>query len=265
MSQLLTFPTPANQLAKPAEVKTRSFSPHPPWIVRLINDIAPYQERIFNCPLVKETAKGSLSLEQMRGWLMQLYPFIETFPQWIALNIAKAENAMAREILIDNVRVEKWHAKQWMDMTDAFGISREELQGCAILPEVEALTHYMWSINLRGTLAESMSAMTYAIEGTTQGIAQAVLQGFPKYDGRDGIHLTKRAYAWMKNHARYDEAHPLEALEIIIQSTDTEHLKDRVTQAAKRSMEYFHIALDACYRNFNPVDVSVSHRSAHAA
>ena len=265
MSQLLTFPTPANQLAVSPGIKKRTFSPHPPWIVHLIKDMAPYQERIFNCPLVKETAKGSLSLEQMRGWLMQLYPFIETFPQWIALNIAKADDAMAREILIDNVRVEKWHAKQWMDMTDAFGISRDALHSCSILPEVEALTHYMWSINLRGTLAESMSAMTYAIEGTTQGIARAVLQGFPKYDGRDGIHLTKRAYTWMKNHARYDEAHPLEALEIIIRSTDTEPLKEKVTQAAKRSMEYFHIALEACYRKFTPVDVSVYHRSAHAA
>ena len=136
-------------------------------------------------------------------------------------------------------------------MTDAFGITREELQNCSVLPEVEALTHYMWSINLRGTLAESMSAMTYAIEGTTQGIARAVLEGFPHYEGRDGIHLTKRAYAWMKNHARYDEAHPLEALEIIIRSTDSEPLRDKVTHAAKRSMEYFYIALDACYRKFS--------------
>ncbi len=264
MSQLLTFPNQASRIAEAGGAK-RSFSPHPPWIVHLINETAPYQQRIFNCPLVKETSKGTLSLEQMRGWLIQLYPFIETFPQWIALNIAKAQDAFAREILIDNVRVEKWHAKQWMDMTDAFGISREELRDCAVLPEVEALTHYMWSINLRGTLAESMGAMTYAIEGTTQGIAQAVLQGFPKYDGRDGIRLTKRAYAWMKNHARYDEAHPLEALEIIIRTTDSEHLKHKILCAAKRSMEYFHIALDACYRKFSPVDLSVYRPAVHAA
>ncbi len=265
MSQLITFPKPSNRITETSRGKRQSFSPHPTWIVHLINEISPYQQRIFSCPLVKETSKGTLSLEQMRGWLMQLYPFIETFPQWIALNIAKASEAFAREILIDNVRVEKWHAKQWMDMTDAFGISREELRNCAVLPEVEALTHYMWSINLRGSLAESMSAMTYAIEGTTQGIARAVLEGFPHYEGRDGIHLTKRAYAWMKNHARYDEAHPLEALEIIIRSTDSGCHKDKVIHAAKRSMEYFYIALDACYRKFSPIDVSVYHRSSHAA
>lgn len=265
MSQLLTFPNQASRMHEVSGGKKRTFSPHPPWIVHMIEEIDPYQQRIFNCPLVKETSKGCLSLEQMRGWLIQLYPFIETFPQWIALNITKAPEAFAREILIDNVRVEKWHAKQWMDMTDAFGITRDELRDCAILPEVEALTHYMWSVNLRGTLAESMSAMTYAIEGTTQGIAQAVLQGFPKYEGRDGIHLTKRAYAWMRNHARYDEAHPLEALEIIIRSTETDDQKQKVIKAAKRSMEYFYIALDACYSKFSPVDLAVYHRSAHAA
>ena len=266
MSQVLPFPNRApSKIAEIKSVTKRSLTPHPPWIVQLINEINPYQERIFNCPLVKETSRGSLSLQQMRGWLMQLYPFIETFPQWIALNIAKAQDAFAREILIDNVRVEKWHAKQWMDMTDAFGISRDDLRGCSVLPEVEALTHYMWSINLRGSLAESMSAMTYAIEGTTQGIARAVLQGFPKYDGRDGIHLTKRAYAWMRNHARYDEAHPLEALEIIIQTANSEQLKQKIVPAATRSMEYFYIALDACYRKFSPLDLSVSHGAAYVA
>jgi len=265
MSQVLTFPNHASRITESSGGRKRAFTPHPPWIVRLINHIHPYQQRILTCPLVKETSKGSLSLQQMRGWLMQLYPFIETFPQWIALNIAKAEEEFAREILIDNVRVEKWHAKQWMDMTDAFGISRDELRACAILPEVEALTHYMWSINLRGTLAESMSAMTYAIEGTAQGIARAVLQGLPKYEGRDGIRLSKRAYAWMKNHARYDETHPLEALEIIIRTTDSEELKHKVIQAGTRSMEYFYIALDACYRKFLPLNLSVCHRSGYAA
>ena len=99
MSQLLTFPSPSNTGTNTSVGKRRSFSPHPPWIVHLINEIDPYQQRIFNCPLVKDTSRGTLSLEQMRGWLMQLYPFIETFPQWIALNITKAPQAFAREIL----------------------------------------------------------------------------------------------------------------------------------------------------------------------
>lgn len=243
----------------------RQFTSHPEWVSQFIEDVAPYQQEVWECHLVRETSLGILSLSQMRGWLTQLYPFIETFPQWIALNIAKAPDAYGREILIDNVRVEKWHAKQWIAMTEAFGVSREDLFTAKILPEVEALTHYMWSVNLRGSLAESMSAMTYAIEGTTQGIAREVLKGLPKYDGLEGIRLTKRACAWMVNHARYDETHPLEALEIIKRSTFNEDMQVRVREAAKRSMEYFLMALNACYIAFAPRGCVSVRREACAA
>ncbi|RMH08200.1 MAG: hypothetical protein D6704_03625 [Nitrospirae bacterium] len=266
MAQVLTFPHHRTHgFPTTAPTQRHQFSPHPSWIVDLIDTLKPYQERVWNCPLVQEASTGSLSLRQMQGWLIQLYPFIETFPQWIAMNITKASDPYAREILIDNIRVEKWHAKQWVDMTEAFGVSLDELHHASILPEVEALTHYMWSINLRGTLAESLSAMTYAIEGTTHGIAQAVLQGFPKYDGRYGIRLTKRAYAWMQNHARYDETHPLEALEIIKRESPPEEIQSRVKYAAQRSMEYFFMALDACYRHFAPEDCSFHSLPASAA
>lgn len=256
MAQVLNFSKHVNALTTTALFKTHQFSACPAWLIEMIREIEPYQERIWNCPLVKETSKGVLSLQQMRGWLTQLYPFVETFPQWIALNIAKAPDAFSREILIDNVRVEKWHAKQWIEMAEAFGLTQVELREAPILPEVEALTHFMWSINLRGSLGESISAMTCAIEGTTQGIARAVLQGFQKYDGRDGIHLTKGACAWMNNHARYDQIHLAEALEIITRFTQTEESKGQVVTAATRSMEYFLMALDACHLKFAPVELS---------
>ena len=256
MAQVLNFSKPVNALTQTSLLKTRQYSVRPAWLIEMIREIEPYQERIWNCPLVKETSKGVLSLQQMRGWLTQLYPFVETFPQWIALNIAKAPDAFSREILIDNVRVEKWHAKQWLEMAEAFGLTQGELMEAAILPEVEALTHFMWSINLRGTLAESISAMTCAIEGTTQGIARAVLQGFQKYDGRAGIHLTKGACAWMNNHSRYDQIHLTEALEIITRFTQTEGSRVQVLTGARRSLEYFLMALDACYQKFAPVSLS---------
>lgn len=265
MSTPVTVLSAQGQATNTAAPKGRQFTPHPPWVQNLIQEIEPYQRQVWECPLVQETSQGSLSLNQMRGWLLQLYPFIETFPQWIALNIAKTKDPYSREILIDNVRVEKWHAKQWVHMAVAFGIREEELAHVKVLPEVDALTHYMWAVNLRDGLAECMAAMTYAIEGTTQGIARAVLQGFPKYDGRDGVRLTKRAYAWMQNHARYDESHPLEALEIIKHYTDTKSMQVQVKDAATRSMEYFLMAFDACYRHFSPYGFSHLQHEALAA
>jgi pyrroloquinoline quinone (PQQ) biosynthesis protein C len=55
----------------------------------------------------------------------------------------------------------------------------------------------------------------------------------------------------MREHARYDDEHPLEALEIIKLYANTHELQDKVRQAAKRSLEYLFMALVACYTNFS--------------
>jgi len=73
MSQLLTFPNLASGITEVSGIKRRSFSPHPPWIVHLITETDSYQERIFNCSLVKETSKGTLSLEPRNGsWITKV-------------------------------------------------------------------------------------------------------------------------------------------------------------------------------------------------
>ncbi len=75
---------------------------------------------------------------------------------------------MSRTYLIDNIRLEKHHADQWIDMTHGFGVSLEELSQSPILAEVEALTHWLWSITTRGSFTELVAAMHYSIEGITQ-------------------------------------------------------------------------------------------------
>jgi len=228
----------------------RKFSPDPSWVLELKRHIEPYMEAILGCRLVQEASAGTLSLKQMRAWIVQLYPFIETFPKWIALNITKTHDALSRGFMIDNVRVEKKHAEQWVYMAQGFGINQAELFTVQPLPEVDALTHWLWSINTQGTLAEAVGATNYAIEGITQGIAKLTIKGFPYYNGLDGVHLDKKAYWWMEAHARYDDLHPLQALEVMKLYTTTRELEEKVTFATRRSLEYMLMALEACYIHF---------------
>ena len=176
-----------------------------PWILELKRRTQPYWEAILACRLVQEGSRGTLSMERMKGWILQLYRFIETFPKWIALSIVKTSDQETRGFLIDNVRVEKKHAAQWVQMALGFGVDKTELYSVEPLPAVDALTRGRWSINTQGTLAEAVSATNYAIEGVTQGIAKLGLEGLPHYAGMPGISLDKKALAWMKNHAKYDE------------------------------------------------------------
>ena len=56
-------------------------------------------------------------------------------------------------------------------MAEGFGVKRADLYTVKPLPEVDALTHWLWSINTQGTLAEAVAATNYAIEGITKDIA----------------------------------------------------------------------------------------------
>jgi pyrroloquinoline quinone (PQQ) biosynthesis protein C len=188
----------------------------------------------------------------MRAWLTQLYPFIETFPKWIALNIPKTQDDISRGFLIDNIRVEKRHAEQWVYMAEGFGIKRADLYTVKPLPEVDALTHWLWSINTQGSLAEAVGATNYAIEGITQEIAKLTVKGFPHYEGVDGIHLERKAYWWMEAHAKYDDLHPQQALEIMKMYATTKELQDKVTFVSRRSLEYMLMGFETCYTQFQP-------------
>lgn len=232
--------------------KPRWFTPDPPWVLDMKTRIQPHWQAVLDCPLVREAAAGTLSLRQMHAWMTQLYPFIETFPKWIALNIAKTQDPVSRAFMIDNVRVEKRHAEQWVLMAEGFGIDAKELYALQPIPEVDALTHWLWSINTQGSLAEAVGATNYAIEGITHDISTTVVKGFPLYEGRDGLRLTKKAYWWMEAHAKYDDMHPIEALHVMKLYTTSKDLEEKVTFAAQRSLEYMLMALDACYTRFQP-------------
>jgi pyrroloquinoline quinone (PQQ) biosynthesis protein C len=228
----------------------RGCSEDPAWVVELKDSLKPHWDAVLNCRLIRGAAEGTLSLAQMRGWMVQLYPFIECFPKWLALSIVRTQDPASRAFLIDNLRVEKKHAQQWIRMAEGFGVSEQELTEITPLPGVEALTHWLWSINTHGLLVEAVAATNYSIEGVTQGIAKSTVRGFPLYEQREGIHLSRKAYAWMEAHAKYDDLHPIYALEIIKRYAQTAEVQEKVKSAARRSLEFLLMALETCYTHF---------------
>jgi pyrroloquinoline quinone (PQQ) biosynthesis protein C len=250
LSTKATTPDPEERYR--AFKRGKKLTSHPAWILDLRQHIEPTWNAILKCRLLQEASAGTLSLPQMRAWLTQLYPFIETFPKWIALNIPKTQDAISRGFLIDNIRVEKRHAEQWVYMAEGFGIKRADLYTVEPLPEIDALTHWLWSINTQGKLAEAVGATNYAIEGITQEIAKVTVKGFPHYEGVDGIHLERKAYWWMEAHAKYDDLHPQQALEIMKMYATTKELQDKVTFVTRRSLEYMLMGFETCYTQFQP-------------
>lgn len=232
-------------------------TPHPDWVLELIDYLRPYNERVVNSTFFEAIRGGTLSRRQFQGALINFYPLIESFPQFMSLNLVKLPacgskwSRKTRLWLMLNLNVERRHADWWRNFAAGFGVSEEELNACiAPPPEIEAINHYLWHVSERGSLAEGISAVNYAIEGPTGEWTKSLRDTFKGYAGVDGIEINKRTMQWVTAHASYDDKHPHQALEIVKAYATTPEEQRKVRQAARRSMEYYALALEASYTLF---------------
>lgn len=237
----------------------RELSVHPQWVESLQGYIKPYWDGLLQGQWCEGVANTRLTVEEMQGWILQLYPFIHAFPKFLAEALTKVEDDYSRSFLIDNIRVEKAHAEHWIWMGQGFGLSRQELLDAAdgtrpVLRDVQSLTDWMWYINTKGSLAEAVAATSYAIEGIAGDIARKVTAGFEAYRGQPGVEMGPKTYKWFREHAHYDDDHPKIALEIVKRYATTERLQTKVMLAAKRSVQLLHNALTTGYEAYTPAE-----------
>ena len=231
-------------------------SPHPQWIKSLQEYVRPYWEELLQGEWGNAVASGRLTISEMQGWILQLYPFIHAFPKFLAEALIKVEDEYARSFLIDNIRVEKAHAEHWIWMGQGFGLRQEEMLELAdgsrpVLRDVQSLTDWLWYVNTKGTLAEAVAATSFAVEGVTGDLSRITIAGFESYRGTPGVDMNPKTYKWMREHARYDDEHPKIALEIVKRYAITERTQTRVMLAAKRSLQLLHLALNTSYRAYS--------------
>ena len=226
----------------------RKISPPPLWVSSLYEFVAPYWDGLVNGLWADGVASTKLSVEQMRGWILELYPFIYDFPKFLAEGLIKVEDEFSRTFLIENIRIEKAHAEHWLWMGEGFGLSRQQMLDLAegktaVLRDVQSLTDWVWRVNAKGTLAESVAATSFAIEGVAGALARKVAAGFEAYRGHLGVDMNPKTYKWIREHAHYDDEHPKFALEIVKRYALTDHMQRQVMFAAKRSLELLDLAL----------------------
>ena len=228
----------------------------PTWIHSVKAYVQPYWDGLVDGPLVHRASTGQLSLAEMRGWMLQMYPVIHAFPKFLAEVLIKVEDDHARSFFIDNIRVERAHATHWVAMCEGFGVDRGLLMQLAegdrpVLRDVQSLSDWLWYINCKGTMAEAVVATSFAIEGAIGDISRRVVEGFKYYDGHDGVLLNSRTYKWFREHAHYDDMHPKIALEIVERYATTPRTRTRAMFAAKRSLQLLEQALMAATYSYS--------------
>jgi|KBSMisStaDraftv2_1062788.scaffolds.fasta_scaffold219647_1 pyrroloquinoline quinone (PQQ) biosynthesis protein C len=232
----------------------------PPWVDSLHAYVKPYWDHLLDGPWAEGIAAGKLTLPEMQGWMLQIYPFIHAFPKFLAEALIKVEDDYSRSFFINNIRVEKGHAEHWLWMGEGFGVQREAMLELAdgskpLLRDVQSLTDWLWHVNTKGSLAEAVAATSFAIEGMAGDIARKVTDGFKHYKDEPGVDLSSKTYRWMREHAHYDDEHPKIALEIVQRYATTERMQTRVMLAAKRSIQMLDHALVTSYQAFSEASV----------
>jgi pyrroloquinoline quinone (PQQ) biosynthesis protein C len=218
------------------------------WVESLHTYVKPDWNDLVSGEFATKVINGSWSLEAMRGWILQLYPFIHAFPKFLAEALIKVEDEYSRSFLIDNIRVEKAHADHWLWMGEGFGIPRKDMMALAtgeraLLRDVQSLSDWIWYINAKGSLEEAVAATSFAIEGATGDLSRALLEGFESYGSRPGVTMNPRTTRWFRNHAKYDDEHPRIALAVVKRYAQTERSRMKVMVAARRSLQLLNLAL----------------------
>lgn len=227
----------------------------PQWVESLHEYVKPHWEDLLSGTWVQGVSAGQMTIEEMQGWMLQMYPFIHAFPKFLAAALMKVEDDYSRSFLINNIRVEKAHAEHWMWMGVGFGLRSDEMLELAeghkpVLSDVQSLTDWLWYINTKGSLAEAVAATSFAVEGATGALARKVMSGFESYKHHPHVDFNPKTYKWMKEHARYDDEHPKIALEIVKRYAVDDSLQTRVMLATSRSLQLLHQALLTSYRAY---------------
>lgn len=230
-----------------------AITPHPDWAQRFWDDLLPFKDAIARHPLFVAMAAGDLPLASFRHALLNFYPLVGNFPHYMALTLARAQPVdqpgilAARDWLINNIRIEQRHLYWYRDWAAGFGVTGAALDAVIPPPAMDAINHFLWQVNQRASIAESIAATNLAIEWATGDWTRAVVKGMRLYAERGEAVLDRRSMAWLRAHAHYDDAHPHEAMELVKQLCgDDAALQRRCLQAARRGMEYYLLALDHC-------------------
>lgn len=228
-------------------------TPHPAWAEKFWNDLVPLKDAIARHPLFEEMAAGNLSPARFGLALLYFYPLVGNFPNY-SLTLAKTRDVSqpgilaARDWLMGNIRIEQRHLYWYRDWAAGFGISGEQLDSVCPPAAMDAVNHYLWNINQRASVAEGIAATNLAIEWATGDRTRSVVKGMRCYAERGEANIDRRTMAWLRAHAHYDDAHPYEAMELVkrLCGSDTGQ-QAHAFAAARRGMEYYLLALDACY------------------
>lgn len=225
---------------------------YPVWLQRVVRNTERLKSRVVHHELFLLMRDARLPLPVMQRFLVGVWPTIEQFPRFMAMNVKKISHGsslgedMARRYLLHNIRVEQKHADHWVEWAGAAHLTLDDLKQGDGVEGLAALAHWCWYVCDQAPLAVAMAATNYAVEGAT-GEWSCVVCSRNAYAESLPQDIRGPATRWLRVHAHYDDTHPWEALEIIatlLGHAPEARAIDAVQRAIRTSYAYMEMALD---------------------
>lgn len=215
---------------------------NPPWVAEMDRALEPQRQAILDLPVVVDASENRLAERPMQDFLVAFYPIIRDFPQWLGVLLARSP-ASGRAFFEDNIRVERRHDAMWRAMGDGFGVPKDRFRTPEpLLPAVQSFHAYLTGHCTAAPFALAVAATNYAVEGVAQRISEKALRGLGHNEK-----IGPRGRWWLEEHAKYDDEHPIHALEIIKDCVARGDDPAAVIAAARQSLDLMQRAMHACY------------------
>jgi pyrroloquinoline quinone (PQQ) biosynthesis protein C len=227
---------------------------YPQWAQDMVGSCQESKQQVLDHELWAMMRERTLDQRATTNFMVGIWPFIERFPAYMALNLLKTRygrssgDNLARRWLVRNIRVEQNHAEYWLNWAEGVGVPREQVLEGPVPHGTQSLANWCEEISTSGSLAAGIVATNYAIEGVTGEWTQ------PIYDCesyRESFPAKTRASTlrWLQLHAAYDDVHPWEALEIVCTLTgNAPHAEEvaHLAECVRRSHVNMRILGDIC-------------------
>src|SRR5437870_13703223 len=214
------------------------------WVADLNAALEPMQQAILRTPVIEDAADNRLATARIQNFLVAFYPIIRDFPHWLQVLLDRSPDH-GRAFFEDNIRVERRHEAMWRAMGDGFEVPQERFHRREpMVAPVRRFHDYLTEMCRGEPFGAAVSATNYAVEGMAQRISEKALRGLSK-----NAKIGPKGRWWLEEHAKYDDEHPVQALEIVKRCVERGESPEAVTAAACRSLSLMREAMIAAYGN----------------
>jgi len=247
-------------------------SSYPQWTQEMVGECNLVKEQVVNHELWDMMRSCALDADSTANFMAGIWPVIERFPAYMAQSLLKTRfgrsdgDNLARRWLVRNIRVEQNHAEYWLNWAEGAGVSREQVLHGSAPFGAQTLARWCEEICSRGSLAASIAATNYAVEGATGDWSERV------YESRTYVEsfpepVRKSSLRWLQLHAAYDDTHPWEALEIVCTLLGTSPSAAEVAhigECIKRSYTSMCISMESCVNGGRIMEPGEAYEAAAA-